>query len=139
MGQYTELKTNFHLKIDTPMEIIKILKYIADNETELPYIPDHKLFKCDRWTHLFNCSSAYFNNEKYTEIELDGEKWYVNTRANFKNYDHEIQLFWDWITPYIDSTDDKQIGEISINRYSTEVVYLNNGVVAYIKELEEDD
>jgi hypothetical protein len=40
MGNYTELKINFHLKTDRPKEVIEILKYISEKDTELSYTPD---------------------------------------------------------------------------------------------------
>lgn len=139
LGDYTELKTHFYLKPETPLDVIDILKYVADMNTQKPILPDHKLFKCPRWTHLFNCSSAYFNNEKHTEIKLDGDRWYINTQANFKNYDDEIRFFWDWIEPYIDCVEGKKIGEVTLHREYSNEVYLDNGKIVMLKNIQQDD
>lgn len=126
MGQYTELKTNFHLKSTTPTEVIDILLYIADKKTELPDLPEHPLFACHRWTLLFNSTSAYFDYEKFAEINNNSTRCHIKTQSNFKNYDREIQQFWDWILPYIDSPPGEQLGEITYDYDTIDLVFMGD-------------
>jgi len=117
MGYYTELIFGCSLGEDTPHEIIRLLKFmvdssefktwdeIIDNNSKEPWLPDHPLFSDTRWRWIFQCASYYFGvNEPMAKIWYDDIRhcWQISTRSNLKNYD-EIELFLDWIKPYIDS------------------------------------
>jgi hypothetical protein len=108
MGMYTELIFGCGLKKETPKEVISILRYMHDNnefksERNL-IIPRHTLFGDTRWRIMFQCSSYYFGvNQGYSRIWYDGisNNWRISTRSNLKNYNDEIELFLDWIKPWI--------------------------------------
>ena len=108
MGMYTELIFGCSLKKDTPREIIQVLQYMVDKsefkDTSQIKVPDHEFFKTSRWQWLFHGSSYYFGvNEPHSEIWYDdiSKDYRISTRSNIKNYDDEIELFLDWIKPYI--------------------------------------
>lgn len=111
MGMYTEFHYNIELpKKTTPKEVIKILKYMINNEKKIDdiEIPEHKLFKTDRWTYMLRTDSYYFSADTKSTLRYDkiGECYYLCIRCNLKNYDNEIEKFIDWINPYIGEYDD---------------------------------
>lgn len=108
MGMYTELVMGFKLKKDTPKDVIDILFYMLDTSdaTKKPDLPNHELFKTSRWDFLFNCSSYYFGfSDSHSIIKFDdiSKTYIVNIRSSIENYDNKIELFVDWIRPYIES------------------------------------
>lgn len=100
---YTEIIFGASLKKDTPNKVINALKYmigeIKDKPEDFP-LPE------GRFNWLFQCGSYYFGvNEAVSKIwldDIDGE-WKVSCRSNIKNYEGEIELFLEWIKPYIES------------------------------------
>ncbi len=105
MGMYTEIVVGCQLKIDTPKEVIEVLKYMIDHTEEKPYLPKHKFFKCSRWHMVASCGSYYFGvHDSHSLILYDdiSKAYNLSIRANLKNYDNEITLFIDWLRPYID-------------------------------------
>lgn len=124
MGMYTALSLGIELKDGTPKEVIDIIRFMVDGPTDeqmpselhhvtaaqqfAPPLPDHELFRCDRWTMLFRCDSYYFDWEtgwKLTQDDLyeDRPKFFLTGVSNLKNYDGEIRKFLAWIQPYIDT------------------------------------
>ena len=100
MGMYTELIFGAELKKETPNEVIEALKYMLGEIEEKPNnfpLPDGR---CE-W--LFLGSSAYFPISGVNSLSKDNidNQWRLSTRSNIKNYEGEIQLFLDWIKPYI--------------------------------------
>lgn len=71
------------------------------NEDQPTDLPDHPLFKTPRWFLIGNCSSYYHIPESSGCIKTEGYG-YIFSRSDFKNYDQEIELFLDWIYPFID-------------------------------------
>jgi hypothetical protein len=97
---YTELIFGAALKKDTPNDVIESLKYMlgeVDDKPENFPLPDGR---CE-W--LFRGSSAYFPISGVNSLSKDNidNQWRLSTRSNIKNYEGEIQLFLDWIKPYI--------------------------------------
>jgi hypothetical protein len=111
MGMFTELIFGCSLKKDTPYYVTEILEFMLDesdfkSDELLSDIPNYPLFTSDtRWRIMFVCSSYYFgvdnpvNKMWYDDIT---NNWIISIRCNFKNYSNEIELFLDWIKPYID-------------------------------------
>lgn len=63
----------------------------------LPQPPDdHEFFSCPRWDSVITWLYTNGCKEHGTII---GDTVTINTI--FKNYDHEIELFLDWIFPYV--------------------------------------
>lgn len=103
MGMYTELIFGAELKKDTPNEVIEALKYmlgeIKTKPTNFP-LPDGI---CE-W--LFQGCSYYFAiNKAVSKMWLDNidKCYHISTRSNIKNYKNEIEIFLEWIEPYINS------------------------------------
>lgn len=101
MGMYTELIFGAALKKDTPNTVIQALKYMLgerDKPLDFP-LPEGR---CE-W--LFLGTSYYFgvstcvNKLYYDNI---GENYILSTRSNIKNYNNEIEIFLDWVKPYIE-------------------------------------
>ena len=104
---YTELVLGINLKEDVPNEVVDILTYMleSDQESLEPTLPDHNLFRSDRWKFMLRCDSYYFAGFTHSEMYYDdiGKQWEINIRCNLKNYDNEIEKFINWISPYVES------------------------------------
>jgi hypothetical protein len=106
MGMYTELVLNVTLRSDTPPEAMAVLRHLANGDQEPTQLPDHPFFKCERWRMVMQCSSHYFIPFALSKLEVLSYAQaggYLSTRSDLKNYDDEINLFVDWLTPYIDA------------------------------------
>jgi hypothetical protein len=106
MGMYTEMIFGARLRPDLPTKIEKLLKYMVEPEkTAMPKVlPEHNLFKCERWTYLFTCGSYYFGiHRPHAILEWDdvSNSYSLSVRSSIKNYDGEIAKFLDWIKPYL--------------------------------------
>lgn len=114
MGMYTELHFNVELKEDVPPEVVAVLKYMLNRESNAvePPLPDHPLFQCFRWRGMLQCDSYYFRADTHSTLRFDdiGRSYYLCIRCNLKNYDDEIEKFVDWIMPYIDAIDGDFLG-----------------------------
>jgi len=103
MGMYTELIFGAELKKETPNEVIEVLQYMLGQLEDKPInfpLPDGR---CE-W--LFQGGSYYFAiNNPVNKMWIDNtdKQWRISTRSNIKNYENEIQLFLDWIKPYVES------------------------------------
>lgn len=108
---YTELNCAFGLKEGTPQAVIDILIFMTARGKEPP-LPDHPLFKTERWTFMLQSDSEYFSGDTHSVVRFDDVccEWHVTIRSNVKNYDGEIEHFFDWITPHIDAFDGDFIG-----------------------------
>lgn len=109
MGMYTELQFNTKIKNDIPEKVLNVLNYFGDNTKEVPTsLPDHYFFSNHlRWHQFGKMSSAYFDAEPhcvFKQIYGDKAPYSFNMIFNLKNYGNEINLFLDWISPYIYST-----------------------------------
>lgn len=101
---YTELIFGVELKKDCDPKVIDILKFMLGRKEKPINLPDHKFFKTGNWRSLFLCSSYYFGySTNITDFKFDyiSNAYKISTRSSLKNYDNEISLFMDWITPYI--------------------------------------
>lgn len=107
MGMYTELVLKVQIKEDIPNEISNVLNYLFNNEI-LDNIspPKHPFFETPRWTMVGRCSSYYHIPWSCSQYE----KNYIFSRSDFKDYSNEIELFLDWLNPYIDGTQGECIG-----------------------------
>ena len=116
MGMYTELifKASIRVKINS---IEQAVIQCLFNGHDVPVtLPDHPFFKSPRWDMVTTCSSFYhhptaYNNLVDTQWNLNGyTEYYVFSRADLKNYDDEIELFRNWIDPYVGEEKGKCIG-----------------------------
>lgn len=147
MGMYTQLRCNIDIKRDTPLEVINMLKYmVGDLDIDLRHFEGfdslkHPLFQSHRWHMLFTCSSAYFDDwEEPQLIECD-DYYQLTVCSNLKNYDSEIQKFWDWIKPYINANEGEWLGAYRYeeNEWDTNVRYLGNDEIEFYIEKEENE
>lgn len=119
MGYYTELKFKAKLRDDTPENVINLLKRILIEhdlgiERELFHTEDvfkpnlsHQFFKCERWYMLF-LSTNWDNEMQGGKMYQIGNRWVIDLHTEFKNYDNEIDLFFDWIKPFVVGRKKKQ-------------------------------
>jgi len=119
MGYYTELRFKAKLKHDTPENVINFLKRVIKEHdlghvktifnTEDVFKPefDHPFFKCDRWYMLF-ISTNWDNEMQGGMFYENNNRWVIDLHTEFKNYDNEIDLFLDWIKPFIIGRKKKQ-------------------------------
>lgn len=113
MGMYTEFLFQGETKANLPKEIKELIDYYFGESFELDIgqpgsnrkLPDHNFFKCDRWHHIGHIGSYYFSpfalRHKQEHIQEDGTQR-VFLICNLKNYHDEIELFLDWIDPYME-------------------------------------
>ena len=105
MGMYTEFKCQGCLAPDTPAEVIDLLRIMATgNPMDVLPDSDHPLFKTRSWTQIINGS----DNEEQLELRDRGldlyevpTGWLFNFSGFLKNYENEIELFIEWISPYL--------------------------------------
>jgi len=119
MGYYTELKFDVKLKKDTPENVVNILKRViiehdlghdkALFKTEDVFKPElnHQFFKCERWYMLF-LSTNFDDEMQGGRFYEENGRWTINLHTEFKNYDNEIDNFFDWIKPFIVGRKKKQ-------------------------------
>lgn len=131
MGMYTDFCFDCELKADTPPEVITLLQAWMDNAmghyagVHRP-LPDHALFRTPRWHMIGWCGSAYFSAQPHRSFEkLYDSTWTLNIRSNHKNYDNEIELFIDWINPYIVAAEGDFLGfyRYEENQHPTLIFY----------------
>lgn len=103
MGMYTEFHFNSELIMPLPNNIKDILLYMIGDIEDKPNIPNHNLFKTDRWRFMLQSDSHYFDADTYSTLRYDkiSRCYYLCIRCNLKNYCSEIELFIDWISQYL--------------------------------------
>ena len=112
MSMYTEIYVKVVLKEDVDDNVINILKYmlgIDDVELEDLTIPSHSLFTTNNWHYMLRSGSYYHIPYVVSLFEYNdiSENYYLVVRSDFKNYQGEIEKFFDWIAPYIEKDGDK--------------------------------
>jgi len=119
MGYYTELKFKAKLRHDTPENVVNILKRVLVERnlghekvlfhTEDVFKPDleHPFFKCERWYMLF-LSTNWDDKMQGGKMYQEGGIWVIDLHTEFKNYDSEIEHFFDWVKPFIVGRKKKQ-------------------------------
>lgn len=103
MGMYTELIFSAGFIKDLPDEVVDTLKYMISGEDRPEHLPSHEFFDSGAVTWLLRGRSYYFADTIDPRLRFDkiGKNWILSSRSNIKNYDNEIELFLDWIKPYI--------------------------------------
>ena len=103
MGMYTELVLAVEFRSDTPAYVFDMLKIMIDDRgvPETILLPDHPLFKTDRWAYMLRCDSACFPGESYVKLDESRMFTELTLRCSLKNYDSEIEWFLDFIKPYL--------------------------------------
>lgn len=107
MGMYTEIVIKACMKENLPEEVSKVLDYMfRGGEKPDIYLPSHSFFKCPRWDFIGKGSSYYHVPASITFYD----EGYLFSRSDLKNYDDEINLFFDWINPYLEGLSGQCIG-----------------------------
>lgn len=113
MGMYTELVLNLEIKSSIPDDALAVLRFLANGDVEPATLPDHPFFKADRWSMIMRCSSYYFVPFSLSKLESPvsvSSSHYLSTRSDLKNYGNEIDLFVDWLMPYVDAYEGNFLG-----------------------------
>ncbi len=159
MGFYTQLYVNIDVVGDIPEDVKFALYCIFDPNTAIerynvpiikaensneekgsiaPPLPDHPFFKTARWDSISSCSSYYHGGTPISKIVYDGisKEYKITSSANFKNYEDEIDKFFDWISDYI--ARDGFIGSFIPENYALSgvlaptLVFLNHTNIVYV-------
>lgn len=137
MGMYTEIYFCTMLDGSKTDQIAQTLCYMSTAENEPPAVlPDHPLFKTERWKWLMTGNSHYFVPESVVLFEFnDISKDYVLIfRSDIKNYSDEIGLFLDWIGPYISDRDMQHVGHYRYEEFDTPtLLYANGGKILRVE------
>lgn len=132
MGMYTELVLG--VKIVPDKKVLQKLEYMLDNDKPDVEIK-HSLFSdATRWNYMLMCDSYYFDGQTDSKLVHDnicgGD--YLNVRCNLKNYGDEIELFLDWLCPYIETE-----GFLGYMRYEEAedptLIYKKEGKIMYVR------
>lgn len=98
MGMYTELVIKCSIKDEIPEQVHKILQTMfGDGDYYEGELPNHPFFSRQRWRNIGR-SSSYYHIPKAISYYNFG---YLFSRSDLKNYENEIDLFLDWLDPYI--------------------------------------
>lgn len=101
MGMYTEIFVNVDFKKGAPSEVIETCKAICNGDYESSYLEG----KPGRWSILFGNGSYYTPLTRVANLTFDniGGHWSLLGKGDIKNYDNEIQKFFDFIRPWVDN------------------------------------
>lgn len=134
MGMYTEL--NIAAEIRDAPDVIEILRYMLGDKKDVPdSLPSHELFQTERWHFMLRADSYYFDGKtdsKLVKDDLYKDKpmYFLNVRCNLKNYGNEIELFLDWLSPFI-----KTDGFLGYKRYEEcdypTLIFCDNGNIRF--------
>lgn len=133
MGMYTEIVVSTRLKALPPLVFDALNEMCGegslDEEQEKRLAETHPLFKTPRWRGLFTCSSYYFVPKSMQVLEFEdiGKTWCLIVRADLKNYDNEIELFFDFIRPFLEDQDEAMIGYSRYEEDTHPTIYYANG------------
>ena len=134
MGMYTELYVKAVFKENLPNDVVNIIEYMlgmGDIEVEDLKLPNHELFKTQRWEYMLRSASLYhipfaLNKFIYNEIS---ENYFLVARADFKNYNGEVGKFFDWLKPYLQQEFYKTLIGYSLHEEATEpTIYYLDGI-----------
>src|SRR6185312_7222024 len=105
MGMYTELIFGASIKKDAPKEVINTLYYLVNSKKLWSDVSLEE--SVTKGINVLNGGGSYYFGvtdgvAKMWQDEIDKE-WKVSARHNIKNYDGEIDIFLEWIKPFIDS------------------------------------
>ena len=109
---YTEIYVKAVLKEDVNINVIDVLKYMLgmDNiELEDLILPNHSLFTTNNWHYMLRSGSYYHVPYVVSLFEYNNisENYYLVVRSDFKNYQGEVEKFFDWISPHVEKDGDK--------------------------------
>lgn len=126
MGMYTEINCRICLDENVPEGVVKVLKYMVGDVEDISdeELPEHDLFKTPRWDTMLRSSSFYHIPKSNMELFYSdiGSNWYLIGRSDLKNYDDEIEMFFDWIKPYCEFSEE-MIGYSLYEEFNEPTIY----------------
>lgn len=108
MGMYTKLSVDLSFKDNLPKEVVTALEVMTGRKSlediDESHLPKHKLFETSRWDFMLCCCSYYHTPFSLTKLHYDdiAEHYYLTSSSDFKNYDDEVDLFFDFIKDYVE-------------------------------------
>ena len=114
MGMYTEIVFKATVRKDIDKKAMQILEHLFNSgpRPDKLELPEHAFFETWRWQSIGSCSSFYHHPRSVSDwydVEYS-DSIYIFSRSDLKNYDSEIDKFFDWIMPYIDEPGGQCIG-----------------------------
>lgn len=115
MGMYTQLHYGVYLSKDIPPKAVEILKLMCGYDkvdiSPMTQLPDHLLFKTDRWDSMLRSNSGCFDYQHHCSFiyDIDLFQWNLSVTCSFKNYCDEVTHFIEWIRQFID---ERRIGKV---------------------------
>lgn len=115
MGMYTEIRVSCTVRADgDALEALKLM-FAWDDAAAMDRwyeqhggcdvaarLASHPLFRCERWLAIGHGMSAYFDTDpKSSMVQLENGTWRIESVSNLKNYDDEIEKFFDWLRPMV--------------------------------------
>lgn len=109
MGMYTEIliKADVNTK-KLSKEEKGVLNFLFSDGEQPQELPNHYFFTLPRWQLIGKMSSFYHHPHPVNSVSDDGE--YIFSRSDLKNYNGEIEAFFDWFRPLTDAYEGKCIG-----------------------------
>jgi hypothetical protein len=134
MGMYTKISVDLKFKENLPTEVVEALKAMVgevdSNLYSITNFPTHELFKIGcRWSYMLRCSSYYHTPFSLTKLHYDdiSKHYYLVSSSDFKNYDNEVELFFDFVKDYVEE------GFLGYSLYEENTVptqyFLQDGVI----------
>lgn len=110
MGMYTEIFVNVDLLENTPNDVINTLKAMCGMEHDGQPLDD----KPSRWGYLFDDGSYCTPRTSVANLTFDriSNAWSLLGKGDIKNYESEIEQFFDFIRPWVDAVDGEFIGYV---------------------------
>lgn len=108
MGMYTEIVVKARIRGDIGAIEKAALLFLFKREAEPEALPDHMFFTKPRWQMIGACSSYYHHPETVNSFVENGT--YLFSRSDIKNYDGEIEAFFDWLKPLMGAHEGQCIG-----------------------------
>jgi hypothetical protein len=107
VGMYTEIYVNVDLKPETPERVLAVLRAMCGDEDKSS-LGD----KPERWNRLFNDGSYYTPRTSCGILKYDKflKAWSLLGKGDIKNYENEIEQFFEWIKPWVDGEPGEFIG-----------------------------
>lgn len=144
MGEYTKFSVILPIKTDTPENIKNILIDIVENSgnnLKTMELPEHEFFKDENRFYFAQCNSYYFTGTSNSKIHYNEKigcktdnRMILHIDCDFKNYENEIDLFLNFIAPYVDANHNTFLGYSREEKFiNPELYFINNGkITSYI-------
>ena len=107
MGMYTKICLDLKFKENLPLEVVEALKVLVGEADGNLYtrsdFPDHEFFNSNRWDFMLRCSSFYHTPFSFAQLNYSdiSKQYYLTSSSDFKNYDNEVELFFDFVKDYV--------------------------------------